>query len=393
MADALEACLRDHVLPGTRRSYISAVSRFENFVSRRGGGGAFPADGVWVAAWVLFMALSVSVASLRCYLSALRYEQGRRGMPWTLQGNELVRRAMRYVSRRYGDARKSMKFPVTLEVLRRILPQLPGWPSLRSMCHDDRVFAAASVVAVLGFLRGGEFLFSKGSDRPVLTVSDIVLQHKHGVDMIVVSVRAPKARWWLETESVVCLAPSSAPLLDPVWLVRGMRNLAPVSSGPLDPAFPREDGLPVSKQWMLQKTRRLLELAGICFPDHLGARVDVGAASWRAGGACTAKRAGVSDATICHMGRWASNSFLKYTTAVELSELRDAVDQMGRPQGEGALLARVGRALPAAEEEGPPIDQVVRAGVLRLRAGARQASGPRAYPPFLSSPVARRASG
>ena len=151
--------------------------------------------------------------------------------------------------------------------------------------------------------------------------------------------------------------------------------------------------MPVSKQWMLQKTRRLLELAGICFPDHLGARVDVGAASWRAGGACTAKRAGVSDATICHMGRWASNSFLKYTTAVELSELRDAVDQMGRPQGEGALLARVGRALPAAEEEGPPIDQVVRAGVLRLRAGARQASGTRAYPPFLSSPVARRASG
>ena len=137
------------------------------------------------------------------------------------------------------------------------------------------------------------------------------------------------------------------------------------------PAFRMADGSALSKAWMLKRTRELLSEAGVVFPDHLGARVDVAAASWRAGGACSAKRAGVSDATICHMGRWASNSFLRYTTAVELEELRVAVERMGAPQAEGALLARVGSALSAEVESGIP--QVVGSELQRLRGGARRA--------------------
>ena len=390
MADMVEVVLREHVLVGTRSSYQSAVNQFTTFVVARGGR-PFPVKAVWVAAWILFMAMDISVVSLRGYLSALRYEQGCLGMHWELEGNEVVRRAMRYVSRRYGVAKKSLKFPITLEVLRRIFSMIPGWPNLRQMSHDDRVFAAASAVGVFGFLRGGEFLWSRGSGRPVLSSKNMVIRSLHGIRCIEVSIPHPKARWWLKSESVLCLSPSSVSLLDPVWLVEGMRNLAPWPPAESDPAFRMSDGLPLSKQWMLARTRFLLKKADVHFPDHLGASVDVQAASWRAGGACTAKRAGVSDATICHMGRWASTSFLRYTSAVELQELHVAVERMGVPQGEGALVARVGRAFPAEADEAVPLE--ISAGVERLVHGLRRAGPYPVGPPAPLFSGARQACG
>ena len=317
MADMLEKAVRNHVIAGTRSSYASAVVQFVRFVEARGGAPAFPVHEVWVAAWVLFAAMDISIPSLKGYLSALRYEQGCRGFAWKLGGNELVRRAMRYVSRVYGAPKRSLKFPITVEVLRRILPCLSGWPDLRLMSHDDRVFAAASAIGVFGFLRGGEFLWSKASGRPVLRREDVAIKTVGSAKVVEISIKHPKARWWLASEPVLCMSPSVASSLDPVWLMEGMMNLGP-PGGPADPAFCMADGSALPKAWMLAKTRNLLDEAGLHFPDHLGASVDVAAASWRAGGACTAKRAGVSDATICHMGRWASNSFLRYTSAVEL---------------------------------------------------------------------------
>ena len=302
---------------------------------------------------------------------------------------------MRFVKKRYGAAAKSMKFPITLGVLQKMFLCLDGWPDLRAMSHEDRLFAAASVVGVLGMLRGGEFLWSRYSDRPLLKSADVVVQCKFGVRMLQVSIPRPKARWWLESETVLCLSPSSSSLLDPAWLVEALRLLAPeaCSSAPDSPAFQLGDGSALTKRWLIDRTTSLLASAGLHFPDHLGMRVAVRAASWRAGGACTAKRAGVGDATIKHMGRWASNSFLRYTSAVELSELQSAVRRMGIPQDEGALIAQVGQALPA--EEDLEIVEEIQAGVARLRRGARRAAGaPPARPaPMLPLSPRRRARG
>lgn len=388
LAGLLENAVRQHVLPGTRASYSCAVRQFVRFVEARDGAPAFPVQAVWVAAWALFMSFGISVQSLKAYLSALRYEQGCRGFAWDLEGNELVRRVIRYVSRRYGAPRRSIKFPVTVDVLRRIFPRLDGWPNLRLMSHDDRVFAAASAVAVFAFLRGGEFLWSPSSGRPVLLARNVQVKMLGGTKVVAVDIPRPKARWWLGAEAALCLSPSSSSLLDPVWLMEGMRNLGPPQSQGA-PAFCMTDGRPLGKAWMLRRTRELVREAGIIFPDHLGALVDVGAASWRSGGACTAKRAGVSDATICHMGRWASNAFLRYTVAVELEELKTAVEKMGVPQGEGALIARVGNALPADADEDVP--RVVEEELRRVRQGARRAGGDaQGFPLALGG---RRASG
>ena len=78
---------------------------------------------------------------------------------------ELVRRTMRYLRKRYPVQVQGEKTPVTIDVLHAILPLLPGWPDMGQMSASDRVFAAESVVAVTGLLRGGEFLASARSDR------------------------------------------------------------------------------------------------------------------------------------------------------------------------------------------------------------------------------------
>ena len=295
------------------------------------------------------------------------------------------------MAKKYGGPRRTLKFPVTIEVLRKIFPCLPGWPDMRRMCHNDRVFAAASAVGVFGFLRGGEFLWSRGSSRPLLRYEDISIKLVGDVRVVEISIRHPKARWWLRAENALCLSPSSSSLVDPVWLLDSLWRLRS-PAGPKAPAFSMEDGSPLAKSWMLRRTRELLEEAGVRFPDHLGARVDVAAASWRAGGACSAKRAGVSDATICHMGRWASNAFLRYTSAVEFEELKNAVARMAVPQGEGALLARVGNALPAEDVEDVP--RLVDATLQHLRSGARRTGGvPGVPPPRFARAGARRANG
>ena len=328
LAAMVEEAMRACVVPGTRSSYECAANQFEAFVVAHGGE-AFPVNAVWLAAWVLWAAMDISVPSVKVYLYGVRAEHISRGFDWVLDGNAVVSRAVRFVSRKYGIAAKSIKFPITLDILRRLLAEVPMWPNLGLMSHDDRVFACASVIAVLGFLRGGEFLASSGSSRLLLRASDMVVRALGRARVVEIQVRHPKARWWLASESVCCFSPSASSMLDPVWLLGGMRCLSPFQDGdPRRPAFQLADGSPLAKAWMLSKTRGLMDKAGICFPDHLGAVVNVKAASWRAGGACTAKRAGVSDATICHLGRWASLSWLKYSSAVTVTEMQDAVEKI-----------------------------------------------------------------
>ena len=67
------------------------------------------------------------------------------------------------------------------------------------------------------------------------------------------------------------------------------------------------------------------------------------------------------------------------------------MEKMGLPQGEGALLARVGSALPA--EVGDAVPLVVSAELHRLRRGARRAGSGPAPGPALFLSGARRASG
>jgi hypothetical protein len=272
-------------------------------------------------------AMCISVHSVKVYVAGVRSAQIDAGLPWALSGNPVVARAMRYIKRRYGMPDKALKVPISLGTLLCMCRHLVGWPSPPAMSHDDRLFVAASVVAVLGFLRGGEFLWSRRSDRPLLRFRDVCCVVRNGFPAVIVSVAQPKARWWLAAVDVVCFDLGKECVLNPVFWLSEYRARSVVRFGSDRAAFMLADGSSLSRDWMVTRTEALMKSAGVALVDSLGNSVVTKASSWRAGGVQSAKQAGVSDAMIKAMGRWSSCAWLNYVFA-SVNDLQAAACSM-----------------------------------------------------------------
>lgn len=312
MAQALGVALRTHLVPSVQRSYSSATRRYIAFCQERELE-PWPVEETWLCVWVLVLCSSIKTSSLGVYLAAVKHSQMLEGWKWTLEKNSpRLRAVMRYVKRRYGMTGKAMKTAVTLMKLRTMLPRLRGWPVLRNMTHDDRLFATASVIAVCGFLRGGEFATSRASDRNVLTGGQVYTELVGGVEAVVVAVSKPKTRWWLDSVKVPCFGRSTGDDLNPVRLLKGYRDLSSVRLGMRDPAFRMANGAAMTRDWMVRRTEELMEAEGLVDVNDDGSARRILAASWRAGGVRSAKDAGVSDTMIMILGRWTSLAWTNY---------------------------------------------------------------------------------
>ena len=313
LASQVEIGLREHVIATTRSSYGTAARSFVDFCKLRGVR-IWPVVAFTFCAWLHVVVLSVDVASLGMYTAGIKYHQELLDMPWTLTGNELVRRTMRYLKKKFPSKQGPAKMPVTVRVLMCILPLLPGWPRLEWMSENDRVFATASVLAVAGFLRGGEFTTSSSSARAVLSFSAVSVRRLVSKLAVIVAVPQPKAMFWLESQDVACFA---APEDDddtfcPVRLWETYVTLSPRVFKPSSPAFRMNDGKALSKAFMLRRTAQLVDLAGLTFVDAAGTWQVVKASSWRAGAVRSALDARVAPPFIMAMGRWKSQAWIKY---------------------------------------------------------------------------------
>ena len=96
------------------------------------------------------------------------------------------------------------------------------------MSHDHRLFAAASLIGTGSFLRGGEFLASPSSDRAVLRGKSLSRQEVAGVPAVVVQISQPKARWWIDSERVVCFEFDKDGPFNPVLALASYRDLSSV---------------------------------------------------------------------------------------------------------------------------------------------------------------------
>ena len=82
------------------------------------------------------------------------------------------------------------------------------------MSHDDRVFIAASMIGICGFLRGGEFLAYPGNKRPILRQKDIQVAKDGDIYEVRVSVVQPKNMWWIDSAEVTCFNPPPGTVID-----------------------------------------------------------------------------------------------------------------------------------------------------------------------------------
>lgn len=299
-----------HITAKTQRSYDSATKHYVRFCNVHGVA-PFPVDPVWLTQWMNFAACLLSIPSVKLYLSAIRSTQIDLGYEWHLTGNMAVRRTFSGLRRRFGDADKAIKVPITLKMLSEMCLHIPGYPNPNRMRHNDLLFVAASTIAICGFLRGGEFLVCNGSARPLLRRADIRTIFRDRIPSLVVNIAQPKTKWWLTSSDVNVFAPPNA-FLSPfkwynIYLARCPRSLPDTA-----PAFYMYDGSPLSKQWMLRRSDELLRLAGIELLDQGGQAVKTKASSWRTGGVGTAKDAGLSDELIKLFGRWTSSAWGNY---------------------------------------------------------------------------------
>jgi hypothetical protein len=227
-----------------------------------------------------------------------------------MTGNEYVYRTRRFLRYKYPEKKKGQKVPITVAVVYKILALLPHWPDMAKMSPEDRVFATATVIGVNGFFRGGEFLTSKKSNRPILMASDVNVRRVGDREAVVVAVRQPKTKPWLQAVSVPCFAneDDDAYCAVRLWDEYSLRCPGFKKSGP---AFLLH-GKALTRDFMVLKTTFLMAAANISFVDLRGDAMDVRAASWRSGAVCSAVAAGVSAPNIMSLGRWTSNAYLNY---------------------------------------------------------------------------------
>jgi hypothetical protein len=233
------------------------------------------------------------------------------------------------------------KLPITLAVLRRILPLLKGWPNPYRLSQDDFTFAMGSLMAVNQFLRGGEAFTTAKSDRKILTRSMVNIRWIHAagkhVCALVTSVPQTKTQWEVAFVDVPCFSCLGADDFDPVglWRIYVRRFKGPPGS----PAFPMACGAAATRDFMVKRTVSLLALANIPSVNSLGRPVAVKAASWRAGAVRSAMEAGLSEVLIMEYGRWRSAAWKSYLTMTPL-DLFGAAQRMSFASVAGTLGAQ-----------------------------------------------------
>jgi hypothetical protein len=226
------------------------------------------------------------------------------------------------------------------------------------MTHNDRLWVAASATAIMGLLRGGEFLMSKKQGaRPLLTHDRVTIVSSGGSRYVQVLLDRPKATWWVPEVHVRCYSPGRDCPVDPVLWVALYRQFSTVTLQSGQAAFRLANGAPLTRDWMVARTRQRMADAGIMYVDRRGFHLQALASSWRCGGVVSAREAGISDLVIRALGRWASDAWLAYAGSATQVDLLRAARQMWQAAGtEQSQLShlRGGLASAVIPEEGDP---------------------------------------
>jgi hypothetical protein len=194
LAFVVDHGLRAHYTATTGSTYRTGARDYLRFCYNRALS-PWPVEEITYCGWLHVTARRIKISSMAMYMAGVRDTAILEGHTWQLRGSEMVRRTMRYLKRKHPIKPKVAKMSVTVAVLHKILPLLSGWPDMAAMSADDRVFASASVSSVSGFLRGGEFLASRGSTRAVLKASDVTVRYVNGQKVQIIDIPQPKAKF------------------------------------------------------------------------------------------------------------------------------------------------------------------------------------------------------
>ena len=199
---------------------------------------------------------------------------------------------------------------MSVQLLRVLASELPGWPSPTLLAFDDLLWICASTIMVFAALRGGEATRTKGSSRPLLVGRDVILDRSSSTPGVIIRVRRPKTEPGLDFQTGRAYDPEGEAALCPSTLLAAYRAKAlgrGISVLDLEPAFKMANGAVLTMDFMLARANVLKRKAGVRILDEQMVDVPFRAASWRAGFVLTARGAGISELQIRDTGRWSSD--------------------------------------------------------------------------------------
>jgi integrase len=246
---------------------------------------------------------------MKSYVTGLRSLHVDMGLPIDgIFDHPRLQRIIQGARRFFGEAGTRERLPITRDVLLKILQCLPRW-------HTDLMQAnlyAAFCLAFAGFLRVGEFTWSKGDYNPDYP---LVFARRH-LTWRSVDIRTDRLLLTIPTSKTdpfrhgVTLTISPAPdAACPLVAIQNLRALTMAGRHPsqfnvLKPLFVRPNSQPFSRDYVVRSLR-------LCLTHH-GITGHYSGHSFRRGAATSARLAGLTDHEIQLLGRWQSDAYKRY---------------------------------------------------------------------------------
>ena len=143
--------------PSTRRNYDTPRSRFTLFCTlsnfRHQNGCCFPAKAIWLIEWLVSLAGTVKVKTLKLYLAGVKSYQLDLGLECSAFIDPRLERTIQEIKRDHNEPERRSRTPLTRPYLLQILT------CLSRLDYNHVVLRAAFTLAFAAFLRVGEFTY------------------------------------------------------------------------------------------------------------------------------------------------------------------------------------------------------------------------------------------
>lgn len=259
-------------------------------------------------------ALRLRYETIKTYLAGIRFFYLKDGQNNPLQNSERLSGILRGVKKSQTNT-VSKRLPITYDIL-CLICQLLGKGVFTPFF--DLMLLCACKMAYFGFLRCGEFTVKNCSDfEDCLTVDDIVFAPDFS--FYTIRLKSSKTDPFRQGVDINIFENS---FLNPVSTMKSYfeertNGLFPNAHKSL---FIDSFGRPLSRDIFISHLRQVLTRLGFSEANYSGH-------SFRIGAATSAAAAGVPDHLIKNLGRWVSDSYLRYIR-VEKSSMQAAQNQM-----------------------------------------------------------------
>lgn len=269
-----------------------------------------------------FKILSLQYSTIKLYLCGIRYKyvQGNQNDPLQSAHNTPLIR-LDYVLnsvKRLQKTKNHIRLPITFEILEKIVNCLR-----KGFCSKftDLMLRTACIVAFYGFLRCGEFTVSKASqfDPHInLCIEDVVFHS----DLVVLKLKQSKTDPFRKGINIQLhkLGQLICPYTILLEYIQIRKEFSPTNQ--TDPLFITIDKKPLERQYFITCIKKVLDICGFNSSHYNGH-------SFRIGAATSAGKAKIEDHLIKTLGRWTSDSYIRYIRVTPAS-IKTAQSRLGR---------------------------------------------------------------